>query len=143
MPYVTQSDMVALFPLSEMVGLTNLDDPAATTVNTNRLDAAIAHAESIIDSYLGVRHSLPLATTPVVLTGYAADITRYVLDSTRAREDVRQRYEDAIVWLKMLAKGEVVLDLDAGDQPASIALSKYQGPSRVYGSDSSTWIGWD
>ena len=109
MAYITEADLVALFSLDEIRVLSNLKEPNATVINSARVAAAIAWATEIIDSYASVFYLTPLAIVPAILKGYAADLARYQMDLNRPREDVRQRYEDAIAWLKLLSTGKVSL----------------------------------
>lgn len=132
MAYLTQSDLVSLFGEAELIELTNLDDPTATQINADQLAAAIAYAEAEVNGYVAARYTLPLAVVPLVLKNKTADIARYFLDRYRAREDVRQRYEDAVRWLEWLAKGIVALDLPPDQPPASAGLAQYSAPKRVY-----------
>ena len=107
--------MVAAFGEQELIELTNLRNPTADEIDSDILEANIAQGDSIIDSYLAVRYTLPLSSTPAVLTGYANQIVRYLLDQVSARPDVRQRYEDAIAWLKLVARGDVSLGIPTDD----------------------------
>lgn len=125
--YCTVARMVELFGEPEMEHLSQLYDPTATTIATVRVDAAIAYAQDEINSYLGGRYTLPLASVPMVLTGKAADIARYQLDSIHPREDVRRRYEDAVRWLVMVASGRLDLGLavDSTGLPVEVGSDSY------------------
>lgn len=112
MSYATAQDMVDLFGEREIVELTNLDNPTQSGIDTIRLQAALDYASQEVDSYISVRYDLPLASVPLVLKNKVADIARYHLDSYRVRDDVRMRYEDAVAWLKLVAKGDASLGLD-------------------------------
>lgn len=111
MAYCTVSQMIALFGELEIRQLSQLYNPSAITIDTVRVEAAIAYAEEVINSYLAVRYTLPLASVPFVLGGKAADIARYQLDSVNHRVDVRQRYEDALLWLARMVAGKIDLGL--------------------------------
>ena len=67
----------------------------------------IAKASEEIDSYLCVRYTLPLATVPGILLGICCDIWMYriSINSPAMTDEKRRRYEDAIGWLKSVAKG--------------------------------------
>jgi phage gp36-like protein len=112
--YVTQADLIRLFGLSEIESLSQLDYPGNPAIDTVRVDAACEYATQEIDCYLALRYALPIASVPLVLTNKAADIARYQLEHNDPREDVRKRYEDAIVWLKLVASGKIGLGLDSG-----------------------------
>lgn len=119
MAYLTATDLQNLFEPQEIIQLSNLHDPSATAINQTRIDAAIQWASGIADSYIAVRYALPLVVVaPVSLVSRIADLVRYQLDHLNPREDVRKRYEDAIKWFELLAKGEVDLGPDvAGKTP--------------------------
>lgn len=120
--YATAVDFIETFGEPETIQLTNLDVPAATTVNLIPLEKAIAHASEIIDGYCGYRYRLPLAPTPAI-TAYCLDIARYRLDRIRSREDVRQRFEDAIAYFKRVAEGKVSLGADQAGVGVSETIS--------------------
>lgn len=132
--YASSSDFIAAFPTEEVIALSNLDDPSASVADTDRITDALDRAESLMNSYIGIVETLPLSSVPVVVQALCLDIARYFLDVYRTREDVRQRYEDAIQWLERLAKAEVSLGLNAdGDTLASdVALPTYEAEERVF-----------
>jgi phage gp36-like protein len=111
--YVTQADLIRLFGMSEIESLSQLDYPGNGTIDTVRVDAACEYATQEIDCFLVLRYSLPIASVPMVLTNKAADIARYQMEHNDPREDVRKRYEDAIVWLKMVGAGKAGLGLNS------------------------------
>lgn len=122
MSYTDQAKLVELFGEEEILALTNLHKPNAITIDATRLTAAIAWSDNLIDSYLGGRYSLPLPSVPLVLSGYAADIARYQLDSLSPRDDVRRRYDDALKWLGAVCQGKVTLGLDDEGSEADTAI---------------------
>lgn len=107
MTYATQTDLVDRFGELELAQLT--DRATGAVVDTVVLGRALADADAEIDSYLATRYTLPLASTPVVLTRLACDMTRYRLYDDGMPDTVRQRYEDAVSLLKRMAKGDVLL----------------------------------
>src|SRR6478672_13218869 len=112
MIYATEQDIVDAFGEEEFIQLTNLEAPAAIAINSTVLGKALTNASAEIDAYLQGRYVLPPTTVPTVLIQICCDIVRYRLDKNRLREDVRQRFEDAIAFLKNVAKGVVNLGLD-------------------------------
>jgi phage gp36-like protein len=112
MTYATEQDMIHLFGEKEIVELTNLHDPAAIAIDSVRLVAALEYATGEVDSYLVNHYPLPFLNPPQVLINKVADIARYHLDSIRSREDVRQRYEDALKWLQLVLDGKIKLVSD-------------------------------
>lgn len=113
MIYLAPDRMVDLFGEQEMLHLSQLYDPDAVDINTDRVQAAIDWATSIANTYISVPYSLPLASVPLVLEAYVADLARYQMDMIDPRADVRLRYEDAIAWFRLLAAGKVDLGLTA------------------------------
>lgn len=134
MNYATEQEMIDLFGEGEIIELTNLDNPSATTVDSTKLDAALEYASREVDSYLqAAQYKLPLASTPLVLRNKVADIARYHLDIYQAREDARKRYEDVLKWLKMLAEGKVSLGIDNETQEViSSGGADYYTENRVF-----------
>lgn len=76
-------------------------------------------AASLIDGYMAVRYTLPLLSIPSIVTGWAADITRFKLWDERAPQEVKERYEMAIKQLEQLAKGLIALPPDATGTPVA------------------------
>lgn len=131
--YATATEFKAAFPADESVVLTNLDDPTAASADDTRITEALTRAQSEMDSYIGITTSLPLSSVPLVVKAKCLDIARYYLDSYQPREDVRQRYEDAVKWLERLAKGQATLGLDSSDTDFSnTALPTYYAQDRVF-----------
>jgi phage gp36-like protein len=112
MAYAIAADFIKAFGERETLMLTNLDNPNSVTIDPIPLDKALDDATAEIDTYIGSRYILPLASTPTVVNRYCLDIARYMLDRIRSREDVRLRYEDALKWLGMLASGKVSIGAD-------------------------------
>ncbi len=121
MPYISQSALNARFGSEEIDGL--LDRTNSGTPDTAALTAVITDSDALINGYVGVRYTLPLAYTPALLANLAADIVRYKLYDARASEEVRRRYDDAIKLLAGLAAGEIVLPPDVNGTPATTALT--------------------
>lgn len=133
MAYATSQDFVDAFGQPETLQLTNLDNPIATTINLVPLDKALDDASAEIDTYIGSRYILPLASTPSVVNRYCLDIARYMLDRIHTREDVRLRYEDALKWQAMLASGKVSIGADLlGASISQTAPSLDASGSRSY-----------
>lgn len=116
MTYATLAIMIDSFTELEMVQLTDRVD--AGVVDTVALGRALADADAEIDSYIGTRYALPLASTPMLLVRLAADMTRYRLYDDGVPATVRQRYEDCVSLLKRLSSGDVVL---AGAEGLAVA----------------------
>lgn len=104
MPYCTTNQFSEAFGASELADLTGED--------SHTFARSEADAGGMIDGYLASRYTLPLASIPAIVTGWALDITRYRLWDERAPDEVRRRYEDAIGQLRDLARGLMSLPPD-------------------------------
>lgn len=110
--YATVALFVEAFGEPEAIMLSNLDTPTANTINIVALERAMVDSSALIDSYISRRHLLPLTTIPRVLITYVLDITRYRLDRIRSREDVKERYKDALKFLENVSVGKCLLGTD-------------------------------
>ena len=119
MPYATKQDMIDRFGEEELIQLT--DRSNAGVIDDQVLNRAIADADAEIDGYLGGRYALPLAIVPVSLGRIAADVTRYYLYEDAATDHVRQRYEDAVRFMRAVGEGKVSLGIDASGATAQQA----------------------
>lgn len=117
MTYATQQNMIDRFGQQELIELT--DRSALGVIDVTVLGQALADANTEIDSYLASVCTLPLATVPPRLIKIAADIARYELYGTRCTDQVRQRYQDAIAFLKLVVSGAASLGLDTLNQPVA------------------------
>jgi phage gp36-like protein len=93
------------------------------SVDTEAVNNALSDSTEEIDSYVGVKYDLPLVSVPPILERICCDITMYRLayDASSLTEEIRQRYDDALAWLKKLAEGKVTLGLD--DEPESVSMN--------------------
>ncbi|MCC5636319.1 DUF1320 domain-containing protein [Nostoc sp. CHAB 5844] len=109
MSYATAADMIAAFSEQEILELSNIDYPDATTINQNVVNRAIADAQAQLDSYLAVRYKVPLVVVPAVLRNYTCDVARYILDKDKPREEVSRRRDLVFYYLKDLAANKASL----------------------------------
>lgn len=121
MAYATQSDIVPLrITQTELVQLTC--DDASKTVNADVVTAVLDEASGTVDSYCRARYATPLQPSAMV-KARTLDVAVYLLFSRRRgglqpTELVRQRYEDAIAFLKDVAASKASLDQPVGVQQA-------------------------
>lgn len=111
MTYAIKADMQAEFGDSELAQLTDRVNGVVT--DDAVLTAALTRADQEIDSYLSQRYTLPFASVPSRLKAIAMDMARYYLFDARMPEVVRNRYKDAVAWLKDVAAGRAVVGVDA------------------------------
>lgn len=134
MTYATQQDLLDRYGEQELIELT--DRANLGVIDAAVLAQSLADADAEINAYLTGRYTLPLASVPPVLTRFAADIARYNLYDTRASEQVKARYDDAVKFFKALANGQVSLGLDPVSQPVADAGGvQFGAAAKVFGAD--------
>lgn len=133
MAYCTQQDLIDRFGEDELVQLT--DRANAGVIDEAVLTQAIGDAGAEIDGYLGGRYTLPLATVPVVLKRLACDIARYNLYDEAASEQVTRRYDGAVNFLRMVARGDISLGVDATGAKAdeTAGMPEFDAGRSVFG----------
>lgn len=118
--YATQSDMVQRFGESELLHLT--DPTGSGTVDGALLDLALTDATGEVDSYLSMVLTAPLTVPTARVVSVTCDIARYRLYALAGGEpeQVQERYDAAIRWLRDVAKGSAKLGVEppAGEAPA-------------------------
>lgn len=130
MTYATQTHLTDRYGADVLLELADRDGD--NVVDTAIVDRALADADAVIDSYLARRYDLPLASTPAVLTTYAAQIAFYYLQRDRPTEEARADYKDALAWLGDVGAGRAELDI-AGSEPATSADGlETSGPDRIF-----------
>lgn len=132
MSYATQADLELRFGSREIEQLT--DHEGVGAINSERVDAALADADSLIDSYLARRVALPLDPVPAVLKRIACDLARYFLQEDGAVEEAESRYKAAVQYLRDVAQGKVALGADA-PQPTALGEPLIHRGERRFGDD--------
>lgn len=128
MAYATQDDLVPLrLTEAELIQLT--DDTKSGVVNPDVVAKALEEASGRVDSYCRGRYITPLQQSDIV-KGFTLDITVYLLFSRRRNvkmaETIRQRYEDAIAFLKDIASSKASID-----QPGTAQIPQTSSGSPV------------
>ncbi len=121
MPYAVEQDIIDRY--GETFHILSFDKDADEAADEDVVTNAIADATAEIDSYVGSRYSLPLDETPDILKRLCVDIAVYrgSAEAGTVTDEKRRRYDDALAWLKDLAKG--VASLGSVEEPASITGS--------------------
>jgi phage gp36-like protein len=103
-PYATPQDLIDGYGADRILMLAQLPDG---TQDAAKVARALSGASSVIDGYLSIRYALPLTGIPDVLRDACVSIAVYRLASEPGSlaEDMRTRYEDAIAYLKDVARG--------------------------------------
>lgn len=134
MPYATVADMIAAFSEEEILQLSNIDYPEATTINEDVVNRAIADAAAQLDSYLATRYQVPLSDpVPAIIRNYTCDVARYLLDKDRPRDEVTRRRDLVFYYLKDLSAGKANLPgLDTNNSTNASDLVVYSSPGRTW-----------
>jgi phage gp36-like protein len=141
--YTTVQDFIDAFGLSEMISLTNLDDPAATEINLACLqqnqEKGFARINAIISSCPTVAAAMPFAVAPPILVDLELEVVHLLLDRYLPREHVRKRFEDAIALLKAIGRCEIALGLPGTapgtPPPGEFARARVTGRRLEFGED--------
>ena len=118
MSYSTINDLIARYGEAELIQLT--DTTQSGTYDAAVVQQALDDADSIVNSYLAARVTVPLsAPIPGVVVIQSAKIARWFLWKDRRSDAVMQDYNDAIAWLKMVAQGLIPIGADAPETASS------------------------
>lgn len=135
MPFATKPDMLARFGEREVIALTDRDNVGA--MDDAVLQQGLDDADAEISSYISGRYTLPFVSAPKPLVGYACDIARFRLTGGEVvcTDDIQTRYDYAIKFLRMVARGEITLGVDAtgapeGGVPATSSVKTVAGRRR-------------
>lgn len=123
---ITLDDLVLRFGEQEIAELSDKNgDYGYKEINLNVVNKAIFDAESEVESYLNAvglvsrnAESQLLyvqSHIPTALIIKTCDIARYYLYDNGVTEIVKQRYEQAITWLKLVMKNPTMLTGVYGD----------------------------
>ena len=103
-------------------------------VDEARVDEALAAATAEIDSYVAVRHTLPLSDAPAVLRQHCVDMAVYKMSagSDTLTEEIKDRYRASVAWLKDLSMGRATLGTPAKPGQTSARPVVRTGPPRRF-----------
>ncbi|MEL6183077.1 MAG: DUF1320 domain-containing protein [Myxococcota bacterium] len=110
MAYATQQEYTTRFGGQHVEVSADLNDDCSP--DGDAITAALDDACSIIDSYIGKRYATPLADpAPNVIKRLTLEIADYYLskDMGPYTEEKRQRYDDAMMFLCKVSKGELCI----------------------------------
>lgn len=120
---------------------TLLFQPDSDTPNEKKLVQALSDAGALADSYLSAKYSLPLAVVPQVLVQHCCAIAFYYLCDQQATDQARDRYRDAMTWLREVKNGSIPIGVDeAGSAPESDDLPQMQAEAPVFGRNQKGFI---
>lgn len=126
--YATQAELTDYVGLSELISISDRD--RSGEVDVAAIESALADASSTVDSYIAPW--LPLASVPLVLRRHTMAIATYSLANNAQTDDQRRRYEDAVQWLRDVAKGIISLGIPpATEAPSTASVPTYHTATRV------------
>ena len=135
MGYATKSDMLKRYEESELVQLTDIEEPYTSAIVDSVLDNALDNASASIDLYLH-RYDLPLSSIPAALIEMTCTLAFYKLNRNRITEDMRQDYEDVMKMLGDISSGKAKLDAGGNEPTSAAAIARVDGPNRTFNRDS-------
>lgn len=118
MAYATQQNIIDRYGEDALSALADRDVDGE--IDETSVSDALDDASEEIDSYIGVKHPLPLSSTPGSVVRACIDIALYNLAGSRTTEEIKDRFNRAISWLRDVSKGTATL----GDHPAESAPSQ-------------------
>lgn len=127
MAYATLEQLASLFGAEEIRALS--DRAGTGALDEEVVRDALERASSEVDSYLADRYATPLdgdGPVPAVVVSVTGDIARYRLTGGDVRESdpIRQRYVQALGWLRDVADGRASVPglPPAGETPGGAVL---------------------
>lgn len=120
MTFASAQDLQDRFGLGELLLVADRDRDGAPDAEV--IAAALEDADSEIVALIAGGATIDPGNVPRNLVRIACNIARYYLYQAAPTEDVRQRYEDAVAFLKLVRSGQAGLDGGAA-APAAVQAS--------------------
>lgn len=135
MSILTVEAFVAAIGESEADNIAGTGPRGERDLDTDKLQGALDHADSIITGKLRARfpEGLP-APTPIILLGIATDLALYRLryktgDQSGVQDETYRRYQAALKLLEQIADGDILLTEE--DQGSAEPVLSSGEPSRA------------
>lgn len=115
MAYAAVQDLIDRYGQQEMIRLTTPADQEMDGVNGQVAQVALDDASAEIDVYVGKRYRVPMDVAPGIIVAKCCAMARYRLASGEQKnptEQMRTDYADAMAFLRDIAAGKAVLELD-------------------------------
>lgn len=135
MPYCTEADILEQINADDLIGLT--DDAGGGTVDASVVARAIADADAEIDSYAAARYTVPFSPPPAMVRKVSVEIAVYNLYARRrgAPPSRKERYDNALRFLKSVADGTVTLGADDPLPPSQGQAPQVESATRLFTRD--------
>ena len=139
MAYCVQADIAKLIPEQELAELTT---ESGSTPDADVVTEAIAKADAEIDAYCGARYTVPFTTVPDIVASLSVDMAIYHLYSRRSHvpEIRRQKYDDALKFLRDVSKGAATLGGSDAEVATDADVAEITSATRVF--DRTKLSGW-
>lgn len=122
---ITLDDLKISFGEVELIKLTDREN--TKQIDESVINLSINRAIALVNSYLAqagfIQANFTLSSKEV-LKHHASDIARYYLYENRMIEIVRERFNQAIKWLELVAKNPNMLQTEALPPDEAVKISK-------------------
>jgi len=114
--YCTIANITSALTESVVAQLSN--DTTPSEVDETVVNALIADASDLIDTFLRGRYPLPLSNSHAIIENICVELVRYELYRRRgqAHEDIRNFHAQAQMLLTKIQRGEIKLDEGDADK---------------------------
>lgn len=136
MAYSTKEDLLKQISKERLVELT--DDEATGEIQEAPITKAIQDSDGEIDSYCSKKYAVPFDPVPDVINKLSIDISLYNLYSRRqnlSNEVITKRYDDAIKFLKDVAKGQAEITDSPSPTVDSGQAGQFSANERIFTRD--------
>lgn len=113
--YATTEELITRYGQDELLQLACQADDESQ-IDDKVVKTALIDAYELINSYVAVKHALPLSVVPEVLKRINCELARYFLYKGVKPEDLEKTYEKNIRYLRDVAQGGVILEHSASGQ---------------------------
>jgi phage gp36-like protein len=113
MSYCSKQDLIDRYGSDELGQITT---GTKGQIDDTKITRALTDTDSLVNSYIAERYTVPVNPVPSALNAAACGIARYKLWVNKASDRVSQDYKDALAWLTQIAAGTASL-ADAQSAP--------------------------
>jgi phage gp36-like protein len=117
LPLLTQEEFVERIGSDETLQICGTGGRDTRAIDEPRLLAELLSSSQLVKGYVNARFPLCITYPPEVLKGFTADIARWRLrgkggQQTAMVETIQKRYDEAILHLKRIERGEFSLEAE-------------------------------
>lgn len=126
--YTSPDDLINVLSEKEQSQLTDDVIGDGAEPNSAILDAALRQAESVVNSYIGVRYDVPLEEPSDAIIYAVLSIAKYILFSRRSfmmPEYISDDRGEVVKWLKDVSVGNLVLTDEAAKEVSTDAFTGF------------------